>query len=83
MTREQIAAGVTDAAEVTRAAAAMVPSDESLKMEYLEIVDPRDMQPVERIAGPVVAAGALWVGSVRLIDNVRCEPGVYQVRSPS
>ena len=26
------------------------------------------------LAGPVVAAGALWVGSTRLIDNVLCTP---------
>lgn len=81
--RERIAAGITDAAEVKWAAAAAIPTNDSLKIEYLEIVGPQDMQPVERIAGPVVAAGALWVGSVRLIDNVRCEPGVYQVQSPS
>jgi len=29
---------------------------------------------VQRITGPVVAAGALWVGSTRLIDNVVCTP---------
>ena len=45
-----------------------------LKLEYLEIVDPDDMQPVERIAGPVRVAGALWVGSTRLIDNVLSTP---------
>ena len=27
-----------------------------------------------RVTGPVVAAGALWVGNTRLIDNVRCTP---------
>jgi pantoate--beta-alanine ligase len=51
-----------------------VPRNDRLKLEYLEIVDPDDMQPVERIAGPVVVAGALWVGSTRLIDNVLCTP---------
>jgi pantothenate synthetase len=28
------------------------------------------MQPVEKIGGPVRIAGALWVGSTRLIDNL-------------
>jgi pantothenate synthetase len=37
-------------------------------------VDPEDFQPVTRVTGPVVAAGALWVGNMRLIDNVRCTP---------
>ena len=31
-----------------------------------------DMQPVERIAGPVRVAAAVWVGGTRLIDNLPC-----------
>lgn len=64
-------AAIPDA--VKRAAAAQIPNDQRLRLEYLEIVDPEDMQPVDRIEGPVVVAGALWVGSTRLIDNLRCD----------
>jgi pantoate--beta-alanine ligase len=79
-----IAAGETDAARVARDAAATIPADPALRLEYLEIVDPADLRPVERIVdaggpgdrvGPVLIAGALWVGSTRLIDNVRVTPG--------
>ena len=56
------------------AMAGTVPRDDRLRLEYLELVDPRTFQPVRQIAGPVVAAGALWVGSTRLIDNVLCIP---------
>ena len=42
--------------------------------EYLELVDPGSFQPIGRITGPVIAAGALWVGSTRLIDNLLCDP---------
>jgi pantoate--beta-alanine ligase len=66
----QIAAGVTDPEVVRRAAAACVPDDPVLRLEYLEIVDPQEMQPLARVAGPVCVAGALWVGSTRLIDNI-------------
>ena len=45
-----------------------------LRLEYLEIVDPEDMQPVESITGAVRVAGALWVGGTRLIDNLLCLP---------
>jgi len=68
-----ISAGAADAAAVKRAAVAQIPADPRLRLEYLEVVDPDDMQPVERIVGPVVVAGALWVGSTRLIDNLRCD----------
>jgi len=67
----QIAGGDTDPEHVKRAAAAEIPRDNpSLRLEYLEIVDPGNMQPVTVITGPVRIAGALWVGSTRLIDNV-------------
>jgi pantoate--beta-alanine ligase len=70
----QISAGVTDAAAVTAQAIAHIPPNGDLRLEYLEVVDPGDMQPVRRIAGPVLVAGALWVGSTRLIDNLLCTP---------
>jgi len=72
--RQQISAGVRDAEAVKQAAGARIPTDDRLRLEYLEVVDPDDMQPVERIDGPALVAGALWVGSTRLIDNVLCNP---------
>jgi pantoate--beta-alanine ligase len=66
--------GVSNVSEITGDAATAIPADERLRLEYLELVDPEDFQPVTRVTGPVVAAGALWVGNTRLIDNVRCTP---------
>ncbi len=65
-----IAEGERDAHVVERRAAAMIPSDASLRLEYVEIVDPVELQRVDTIAGTVLVAGALWVGNTRLIDNV-------------
>jgi pantoate--beta-alanine ligase len=71
----QITAGERDPEHVKRRAAQDIPRDDpALRLEYLEIVDPDDLQPVTRIAGPVRVAGALWVGSTRLIDNVLSTP---------
>ena len=70
--RRQIAAGETDPRIVRERATTCVADDAALRLEYLEIVDPDDMQPVERITGAVRVAGALWVGTTRLIDNVLC-----------
>jgi pantothenate synthetase len=66
--------GVSNVSEITRDAATAIPIDERLRLEYLELVDPDDFQPLTQVTGPVVAAGALWVGNTRLIDNVRCTP---------
>jgi pantoate--beta-alanine ligase len=65
-----VGAGVTNVGDLKQLAASHIPFDGRLRLEYLEIVDPVDFQPVERVTGPVVAAGALWVGTTRLIDNV-------------
>jgi pantoate--beta-alanine ligase len=65
-----IAAGERDARVVKEAAVASIPLHPAVRLEYLEIVHPDDMQPVSRIAGPVRIAGAMWVGNTRLIDNL-------------
>jgi pantoate--beta-alanine ligase len=72
--RDAVARGATEAESVQRSAAETIPADERLRLEYLQLVDPWTFQPVERVTGAVVAAGALWVGSTRLIDNVLCTP---------
>jgi pantoate--beta-alanine ligase len=72
--RDAVAAGTTDAKDARQRAAEAIPPDERLRLEYLELVDPRTFQPVATVSGPVVAAGALWVGRTRLIDNVLCTP---------
>lgn len=41
-----------------------------VRLEYFELVDPDTLAPVEKVDGPVLIAGAMWVGSTRLIDNV-------------
>jgi pantoate--beta-alanine ligase len=72
--RAKIAAGVTDAVAVKESAVRQIPDDDRLRLEYLELVDPDDVQPVDQVTQPVIAAGALWVGSTRLIDNLHCSP---------
>ena len=65
-----IAGGARNAATVRQAAAEIIPRSHTLKLEYLEIVDPATMQPVDLVTGPVRIAAALWVGKTRLIDNI-------------
>jgi pantoate--beta-alanine ligase len=69
-----IGSGNREAGAVKQVAASQIPHDERLRLEYLEVVDPESMQPVDHIGRPVLVAGALWVGQTRLIDNVRCDP---------
>ena len=41
-----------------------------IRVEYFEIVDADELQPVATIDGPVRVAAAIWIGKTRLIDNV-------------
>jgi pantoate--beta-alanine ligase len=68
---ELVAGGATNPADVKAAATAVIGTDDALRLEYFEIVDHHDMRPVETIDRPVLIAGALWVGTTRLIDNIQ------------
>jgi pantoate--beta-alanine ligase len=59
-------------AEVIRNSVA--PLFDGVQLEYFSIVDPDALTPVERIDGPVLIAGAIWLGSTRLIDNITVAP---------
>lgn len=69
----RVAEGVTDPVQVSREAVSEL-ERKGLRVEYLEIVDPDSIQPVDRIAGPVLVACAVWLGATRLIDNIDCAP---------
>jgi pantoate--beta-alanine ligase len=72
--KEQITRGRRRVDEIRSAAAARIPQDPRLRLEYLEIVDPATMQPVSEVTRLVRVAGAMWVGNTRLIDNLLVAP---------
>jgi len=76
-----ISKGATCAAEIKKKALLVFDAHPEVRVEYLEIVNPADMQPVEQIIGPVRVAGAVWIGKTRLIDNVLCMPSDAQAAS--
>jgi len=46
------------------------------RIDYVELVDPETMQPVDRINGPVLAVLAVRIGECRLIDNLLVDGSV-------
>jgi pantoate--beta-alanine ligase len=58
---------------VTEIRAAVEPVLGGVEVEYFSVVDPETLAPVERIEGPVLVAGAIWVGKTRLIDNLKID----------
>jgi pantothenate synthetase len=43
-------------------------------LDYLEIVDPDTLEPMQPITHPALVAIAAFVGTTRLIDNLPLEP---------
>ncbi len=48
----------------------IVAADTSVRLDYLEIVDPETLEPLPAVSRPALAAIAAFVGTTRLIDNV-------------
>ncbi len=69
-----ISGGATSAGEIKREVSRGFAEHPEVRVEYLEIADPEEMQPVDSVSGPVRVAGAIWIGKTRLIDNVLCVP---------
>jgi len=49
------------------------------RVDYVELVDAMDFQPVDTVEGPVVLAVAAFVGDTRLIDNIKFTPAGERV----
>jgi len=67
--RELVMGGERDAAKIQAMAVEMISSTPECAVDYVEIVDPDTLCPVDRIDDRAVMALAVKVGSTRLIDN--------------
>jgi len=70
LARERIASGEKDAAIIKTAAMSIIAAEPLIRVQYFEIVDPSEVQPVAIVTGPVRIAAAIFIGKTRLIDNV-------------
>jgi len=50
------------------------PEEPSVRLDYLEIVDPETLEPMEHLSNAALVAVAAFVGGTRLIDNVVLTP---------
>lgn len=64
------ASGEADAATLIAAAREPIAAEPLLRIEYLEIVDPRTLDPIASADGEARIVAAVWAGDVRLIDNM-------------
>jgi pantoate--beta-alanine ligase len=71
---ERIAAGVRDTATLLREMRDILESQPGASVDYVEIVDPDSLAPVDRIDEKALIALAVFIGKTRLIDNMPVEP---------
>jgi pantoate--beta-alanine ligase len=73
--RGRINAGERNASKVTALLRDVITDAGPARIDYIRLVDPETMQPVERISGPVLVALAVYIGAARLIDSILVDPG--------
>jgi pantoate--beta-alanine ligase len=63
-------AGVRDAAKLLATGREEFAGEKSVRLDYLEIVDPDSLDPVKSVVAGALVAVAAFVGPTRLIDNI-------------
>lgn len=67
--QKMVAEGETDANKIVAAMTEHIQAQPLAKIDYVSAVDGVTMDPVDRIAGIVLVAMAVYIGKTRLIDN--------------
>jgi pantoate--beta-alanine ligase len=62
--------GERDPARLIEAGKMVFAQEPSVRLDYLEMVDPNTLDPVPAFTPPVLVAVAAFVGNTRLIDNI-------------
>ncbi len=64
-----VEAGETDAEKVKAIIAAEIEAEPLSRIDYVEVVDWNNLEPVSSTEGSILAAVAVYIGKTRLIDN--------------
>lgn len=67
--QKMVAEGETDVNKIVAAMTEHIQAQPLAKIDYVSAVDGVTMDPVDRIAGTVLVAMAVYIGKTRLIDN--------------
>ena len=72
---DAIGNGETDARRLQAAGRDVLEAADLDAIDYLEVVNPDTLEPIERVTGTVLVLGTVRLGSTRLLDNVLVEMG--------
>lgn len=71
--RELIQSGERDAEKLLTEMRALILREPSARIDYVAAVDAATLEPKQQVAGRLLFALAVWIGSTRLIDNLMVE----------
>ena len=67
--KKLVEAGEKDASKIKKAITDKINTEPLAKIDYVEVVDWKTLEPVETIDGTILTAIAVYIGKTRLIDN--------------
>jgi pantoate--beta-alanine ligase len=70
LAKDLLKEGQRNAGRVINAMRKLIQQRKSAKIDYISIVEPKDLKPVKRIFKGCLIALAVWIGKTRLIDNI-------------
>jgi pantoate--beta-alanine ligase len=70
LAKDLLKEGERDAARIINSMRKLIKQRKPAKIDYISIVDPKDLKPVKRILNGCLIALAVWMGKTRLIDNI-------------
>ena len=74
LARDLIRQGNRNSLDIIRKMKQLINKKKNISVQYVSIVDLEDLKPVARIKNKVLIALAVWMGKIRLIDNIIIEP---------
>ncbi|WP_286817747.1 pantoate--beta-alanine ligase [Desulfobacter sp. UBA2225] len=72
--KQRVAKGIRSVPDLVREMEAFILSFEHTRIDYIELCNPRTLEPVETVQAETLVALAVQVGKSRLIDNALIEP---------
>ncbi|MGB4704108.1 MAG: pantoate--beta-alanine ligase [Candidatus Saccharicenans sp.] len=75
LAEQLIKSGEREAGAIRQKMVELILSEPLARIDYVEIVDLKNLEPLEKIEGEVLVALAVYIGRTRLIDNLRIISG--------
>jgi len=78
LARKLIKRGNKNSLDIIGKTRQLINQKKSARLQYISIVDLKDLRPVGKIKDRVLIALAVWIGKTRLIDNIIVNPKIMK-----